>query len=298
VFHGSGCYTVPYGIVLRQPVTIDGGTFVDSTTVPGPPPGQKGYGGLRPIFKVLDTHHVTIQNVNVIGSNSLGGFHPPLVNQAGIDVLSSDHVTIANVTTLNTYGDGLEFWFSTPGRPPATNVTVRNVTITNAGRQGITTGYLYGATFTNVTVASSTDTSIDAESDLPRIGMGNVVFNHVTAYHMVNLINLLSGPVSFVNCNFHGRIVDANPTQWPVTVTGGTYAMPASANGYPGSVIHVVGGSLTFDHVAITRPPPRYGAVEGYSWGVIANGHLRFVSSPFTGSPGFADATSTVTILP
>ena len=34
-FVGSGCYSVPNGLHLTKPVTIDGGSYVDSSTVPG-----------------------------------------------------------------------------------------------------------------------------------------------------------------------------------------------------------------------------------------------------------------------
>ena len=296
-FHGSGCYSVPYGIVIRNPVTIDGGTFVDSTTVPGPRPGEKAGGGLQAIFKVKDTHHVTIQNVHIVGSNTAGGYHPELVNQAGIDVLSSDHVTITNVTTLNTYGDGLEFW-STIRKVPATNVTVSNVTITNAGRQGITTAFLSNATFTNVNVVSQADRGIDAESDLPGIGMGNIVFNNVTAGG-VSLVNYLSGPVTFNDSHIRGGIILGNGSTFPITFNRGTFTMRPCYHGLPPAGIYMPrGGNVTFNRTMISRPLPRLVAPAGYSWGVKNGGHLTFIASPFSGPPGFADATSAVTILP
>jgi len=295
-FHGRGCYSVPYGIVLRHPVTIDGGTFVDSTTIPGPPPGQPAGGGLQAIFKVQDTHQVTIQNVDIVGSNTAGGYHPELVNQAGIDVLSSDHVTIANVTTLNTYGDGLEFW-STIRKVPATNVTVSNVRITNAGRQGITTAFLSNATFTNVNVVSQANRGIDAESDLPGIGMGNIIFNNVTAGG-VSLVNYLSGPVTFNDSNIRGGIILGNGSPFPITFNRGTLTLRPSYHGYPSAGIYMpLGGNLTFNRTTITRSLPRLVAPVGYSWGVKNGGHLTFIASPFSGTPGYADATSTVSIL-
>ena len=298
-FHGSGCYNVPYGIKITQPVTIDGGSYIDSTVIPGPAPGQPAGGGLQAIFMVRDTHDVTIQNVHITGSNATGGYHAKLVNQAGIDVLSSDHVTIANVTTLNTYGDGLEFW-STVRKVPATNVTVSNVTITQAGRQGITTAFLSNATFTNVNVVSQADRGIDAESDLPGIGMGNVVFNNVTA-RGVSLVNFLTGPVTFNDSNIGGGIwmSSGNIGAFPVTYNRGTFTMRPSYHGLPPAGIYMpLGGNLTFNGTTITRPLPANSLPTGYSWAVKNGGHLTFNQSPFNGLPGWADATSTVTINP
>ena len=303
-FYASGCYTVPFGIQITHPVTIVGGTFVDPST--GPLDGVNGNGvqkliDLKPVILVKDTHNVTLRGITVIGGNDDGGYHSSKVGQAGIKVLSSDAVTIDTVTTTNTFGDGLEFWADLPThKEPTSNLTVRNVTITRAGRHGITVADVFNASITNVEVVSQADAGIDGESDLPGIGIGNVTFTNVTADQGgVNLICALTGPVSFVNSNFTGHItVNNGAGVYPVTFTGGSFVMKSSVSGLPAGAISQKGGVLTFNRVAISRPPRPCGTVYGPSWYLEGNARLVLNQSPVTGMAGTIYAPATMTVNP
>ena len=136
VFNGSGCY-VTDGILVTKPVTINGGTYDD------PVNENTGRSTVLPIIRVKDTSDVIIENVGLNGANLDGGFHRGLVGQAGLDILSSSHVIIANVSTNNTFGDGMTL-FANFGRDsaPVTDLFVNGLTVTKAGRQGITMGYV------------------------------------------------------------------------------------------------------------------------------------------------------------
>ena len=288
-FHGSGCYSVPNGLHLTKPITIDGGSYVDSSTVPGPH-------GLSPVIAVRATHDVTLENLSVTGGNPTGAYKPNLVGQAGITVLSSSGVTISNVTTSSTFGDGLELWALLPqDKTPTNHLTVTNLKVTLAGRQGITTGDLSDATFTNVTVVSDGFSGIDGESDTKAVGMGNVSFDHLTATG-VNLVEYLTGPITFTNSTLNGHFVAVNKAgTFGVTVTDSSWSMRAQIHGYPPGGIYQNGGTLTFQRTRITRSPGNY---VGNTWNVVNGGHLDLLASPVIGPAGVSDATSSVTVVP
>ena len=286
-FTGSGCYLVPNGLKLTKPVTIDGGAYVDLTTTPGK-------NGMPPIIRVVETNHVTLENLSATGANTTEKYLPKLVGQAGIETLSSSYVTISNVTTSSTFGDGLELWAGLPqDKTPSNHVTVSNLTIIKAGRQGITTGDLSDSSFANVTVRSAVYSGVDGESDTKNVGIGNVTFDHLTATG-VNLVEYLTGPVAFTNSTLSGRFVATNKAgTYGVTVDDSSLAFKAQIHGYPPGAIYQVGGTLTFNRTSITRSPGNY---VGNTWNVVDGGHLIFNQSPVVGPAGIADATSTVTV--
>lgn len=298
-FHGNGCYAVPFGIRITKPVTIDGGTYVDPTGTLNPALPSNG---IYPVIDVRETNNVTLENLHVIGADTAGGYHGNLAEQDGIRTLSSNDVTISNVTTLNTYGDGLQFW-ATPQHGPTTGVSVSNVTITQAGRQGVTMGDVFGANLTNVNVVSSQDSSLDAESDLRNIGMGNVIIHNFTG-HVINLINFLTGPVTFTDCTMSRLTIGSQASQQPITVRGGSLSIPYGMQGYPAAGITQVGGNVTLNGVAFARkpyagsykiPPPP----DGPNWQVTQGGRLTLVNTSIPIGPvGTNDTTSVVTVVP
>jgi hypothetical protein len=191
---GTGCYDTA-GILIDHPMTLDGGTFYDSVnTAP-----------IKPIIRVEDTSDVTVENVSLNGVNP-SGYHAALVGEAGIDAISVSGITISNVQTNSTYGDGLTLFFSDKGRAPDTNVVVNGLTVTNAGRQGITPADVTNGTFTNVHVVSSADDSIDMESDLKGIRDGTLTFANFTAPKLINIIEGVTS-VTFTNSSAGSLIV-------------------------------------------------------------------------------------------
>ena len=295
-FTGTGCYNVPNGIRITQPVTINGGIYNDPSTTGAV---GVGYGGIQPVISIRDTHNVTLKNLSIVGGNPDGGYHSSQVGQTGIRVLSSDHVTIANVRTSNTFGDGLTLFADLPkNKNPVSNLVVSNLTVTHAGRQGVTTAALSNAVLTNVNVVSAAAVGLDAESDLTGIGMGHVTFNHLTAKG-INLIDFLTGPIVFNNSVMSGHVVIGKASTFPITVNHGTLTLPSSSHGYPPAGIYMPhGGNLTFAGTAVTRPLPNYGQPAGLTWQLMEGAHLTFVGTPAPTPPGTNDATSTVTVTP
>jgi hypothetical protein len=296
IFHGSGCYSVPNGIKLTKPVTIDGGTYDDPSTTK---PTGKGYDGMKPVFEIYDTKDVTLENLHVVGSNPTGVYHAKLVGQTGIRVLSSDHVTIRNVTTDETWGDGLTLFANFPkdGRP-VTNLLVTNFTVSKAGRQGITPADVFGATFRNITITGSADRSWDFESDLRRVGTGDMTVTNCTFNKGLEIEDYLTGPLTFNNCSGSAHIhVGSEHSQQPITFNGGTILLRPDDHGTPPGGITMNGGNLIFNgtkigHLPSTRPP------TGPAWVVLDGAHLTFNHSSIDPPLGVRDSTSTVTVSP
>lgn len=288
---------MPNGILITKSVTINGGTYDDPSNFnPHFSPG-----GLKPIIRIKDTAEVTIENVVLNGVNP-GGFHRDLVGEAGIDVLSSDHVSITNVSINNTFGDGMTLFANIPkDKSPTTNLTVDGVTITNAGRQGLTIADVMGGTISNVDVVSSASMGWDFESDIGNVGSGYLTINNPVSRGGMRFIESLHGPITVNNCTCSRHVTDwsgAAASGEPITFNGGSIPLARSDNGMPPGGIFVAGpGHLVFNHVALglepgTSPP------KGPSWYLTGGAHLELDESPVAGPPGYHDAASAVTIVP
>lgn len=281
VWNGNGqCYTTT-GILVTHPVTIENATFEDPTVT------QPSGSATQPIIRVKATNNVTIQNVTVQGQGT-GGFHASLVGEEGISVLSSDHVTLDHVNTVNTWGDGLYF----NGPVPDTNVSVSNVSVNGTGRMGVTPANVQVGTFTDVTITNTANNSWDFESDVATRGSGNVTINGGSAANGVRIIEALDGPVTMNGLNLTGHLsllFSAAASGQPVAFNGGTLHVPARVVG-----ITIAGpGNLTVNNSALDRlsgknPQPM--------WSVTGGGHLTLVNTTVRPPLGTNDASSTVTI--
>ena len=293
----GACYLVNTGIQINQPVTISGGTFRDDST--SLPTGNCGYCGFHPIIRVKNTSHVTLENLAAVGANTTGAFRSSLVGEAGIDVLSSAHITIENVQTLNTFGDGITLWASLPAnKTPTTDVIVKNVTITGAGRQGITPADVYGASFDNVTINRTGEgNAFDMESDLPGIGTGNMTVTNSTWTGAVNIIDYLTGPITFANNTGQGHVtLGSLHSNQPVVFRNSVQLLPAQDPGTPAAGITMNGGNLTFSHVTLGRKATLR-PVTGPAWLVQNGGTLRLLNSPVSGPKGSSTPGSVVRIV-
>ncbi len=289
MFNGTGCYDTS-GIVITEPVTINGGTYNDPATI--------GMNDVKPIIRIKDTTDVSVENVVLNGLNTKGGYHPDLVGEEGINVLSSTNVSLSNVRTNNTFGDGLIFGFQ-PRHAPSADILVSGYTVTKAGRQGITLAYVTGAVFNAVDIVSTADTGWDFESDGHGIGSGNITVNGASG-RGVHMIEALSGPVTYNDSAISGDIAvvsEAATSGQPVTFNGGSILQHNRFSGIPPAGIWVKGpGNLIFVGVTIGRMPHTWRST-GPAWCVIDGGHLLLLKSPALDPQGTHDAKSTVTIL-
>jgi hypothetical protein len=290
-FVGSGCYRTS-GIQITKPVTISGGTYNDPVTLGAAAP-------VHPVFQVNEASGVTIENVTINGRNTDGGHHGvPLVGEEGISVIASSDVTLDGDVINDTFGDGLYLGF-TPRQPPDTNIAVNGYTVTNAGRQGVTIGYVNGATLDGVTVNSAADAGVDFESDGSPTS-GNITFNDLNVDEGgVWLQEGLSGPVAFNQANIATHVVDrgaAAVSGQLVTFTGGSLTINRVIHGIPPAGIWINGpGSLSFTDMPIYRVANPTD-VTGLAWDVEDGGHLVLNHCPITTPLGLADSSSTVVL--
>lgn len=292
----SACFLVNEGVLISNGVSLNGGTFKDASTAK--PTGNCGYCGFHPIIKIKDTSNVTLENIHVVGANTSGMYHSSLVGEAGIDVLSSDHVTITHVTTADTFGDGITLWANLPKvKTPTTNTTVSYVTVTAAGRQGISPADVSHATFDHVTIDHTGEGNAwDFESDIKGIGTGNMSVTHSSWVGGTNIIDFLTGPVTFTDDTGQGHIsLGSLNSQQPVTFTRGSYLLPANDPGTPPAGITQDGGVLTFTDVKFGRVKVNK-PTTGPAWYVSGNGTLNLVRSPIPGPQGSVTQGSTVNI--
>ncbi len=292
-FAGSGCYLVPNGLLLTKPVTIDGGTYVDpSTTIPT-------RGAFQPVILVNSTSDVTLEHLGVVGGNPSGAFVRKLVGQAGIELKNTARVTIRDATVQGTFGDGLELWANAPGNmSPNTDLVVDGLTVTAAGRNGISPSDVSGATLSNVNVVSWGLTSIDFESDISGVGAGNVTISD-SAWGGTFIQEAITGPLSFVRCTLTTKVqvTSRTPVGYPITFSGGSLAIGPKAK----NIGIVVRGptAVTFDQETFTRQPRPSGHPQVTPmWSVTGGASLMVTGSSLAPPLGTNDASSMVAITP
>ena len=294
VFRSSttACYDVPQGIHLRSPITIIGGTFYDPSTVVPP---DASWDCLKPIISVHETSHVTLSGLTVLGANATGAFHPKLVTEAGIKLVSATDVTIIGVTAKDTWGDGLELVAHTPiDRTPVTGLTVDGFTTINAGRQGVTLAEVSDSTLNNVHIVSPADAGFDFESDIAGRGSDNVTISNCIDDAGFNMVEFLGGPITISDCTgFHHVALSSPGSNAQVTFVGGAISCRRLN---PQPCINQDGGSLTFLGVAVGREAGG-GTIDVPTWRVRNGGNLLFENSSFVSAFGTADNTSTVRIV-
>lgn len=206
VWTGKGKYCTAGILITQHDVTIDGGKISDSqSTVPVHVHGTARV-GLKPIIEVKDTTDVIIENTTLTGANSKGGYHSTLVGQAGVDIRSSSNVTVSNVDTTNTYGDGLTVFISgTKPQVVPTDIHVDKMTITQPGRDCVSPAAVTDSTFASITCAGTIpDSALDFESDIPGVGDNNLTFTNLVAKGGINIIEPV-GTVSFATTSTTGK---------------------------------------------------------------------------------------------
>jgi hypothetical protein len=247
----GACYQVDEGITITHPLVITGGTFKDLTDS-----GTGKHLNYHPIIEVREGDNVTLENLTVEGEHTTKGFAGGKVGEAGIKVFSSSDVTITNVLAEDTFGDGLELvadfgrkWsLGGPVKTPDSDITVNGFTSYLSGRTGITPAEVVDSTFTNIWLYANATRSIDFESDVPLQGAGNDSFNNVVASHGINMIEHLSGPITFDHTIMTGRFALQESTGEPVAFSNGSFTCERMA---PGACVTVKVGELDLSNTPL-----------------------------------------------
>ena len=217
----SACFRIDHGEKLQFPadLTIDGGTFEDLNTKA---PAHSGHGTQagQPAFEILGGADVTLENLRIVGAHKGWSYRPSLAFQAGIQLDGTEDATIANDSITKTFGDGINLEPLRGGSDyrsggivnPVENLVVSNVTIKQAGRQGITPASVDGATFTDVNITGVAFNAWDFESDQRNEGAKNVLIDGcVFSGINISMQGPAIGPITMRNCTMpktnHGDAV-------------------------------------------------------------------------------------------
>jgi hypothetical protein len=235
---GGACYQIDRGMKLAFPtgLTIEDGAFKDLNVVPV---STKGHGTARgnPVFNVVGGTNLTFENLTFTGVNK-GGYHSKLAFQAAIELEGTIGATLNWLTISKVYGDGIDLE-PLRGSPdhksgqivnPAENISISNVTIKGAGRQGITLASVNGVTITDVTMRNEGEDAFDLEADQNNEGAKNVVINGCSFSQLFNISmqGPETGPITVENC-----VMPEADAGWAVDVR--------NTNGHPDA------GPITFD---------------------------------------------------
>jgi hypothetical protein len=203
----GSCYLIDNGITLTFPrgITIDGGVFTERSL---------GWLGRRAFF-VIGGADMTFEHLTIQGPDMTNVWDPARAFQSGIELDGTTNAVIANVRINNVFGDGITL---SPLRgsadhssgviiKPVTNLTMTNVWIDGAGRQGISPVSVQNATMTNITLHNIDMNAFDFETDgQGNEGGENVRINGCNVDGANSMANIsenagFTGPITFENCN-------------------------------------------------------------------------------------------------
>ena len=137
----GSCYLVDTGIKLvdRQGLTMFGGTFRNESDSVSPGENSKG----AAVFTFVGGSDIALEDMHIYGANP-GGYHPRLAFDGGIELEGTNGATIRSDTISDTFGDGVTLAPLRGGADhnsgqilaPSSQVSIRDVTVDGAGRQG------------------------------------------------------------------------------------------------------------------------------------------------------------------
>jgi hypothetical protein len=256
---------------------------------------------MAPIIVVDRVNDVTLSDLQIYGEHTnLGTGGRYQASQAGIRLRSANNVTISNVQTFNTWGDGLETTRNAPvprlDNLPVMYLNVEGFTSTNAGRDCFTGGELQDSVVNHITCINSARTPINFESDSPLIGSGYDIIANCNV-RRINFVEYVSGPIGVSNCTgLLGMLIHRKGVVLPavITVSNSTFACHRAS---PVPCISQQGGNVVLDQDTIGREagtsPTRDPALS-----VTDHASMSVVGSSIVPAVGTADSTSTLTIRP
>jgi hypothetical protein len=288
---GGGCFTTDAnGIVITQAVTVENATINDTATKTQYP---------KPIVRIRGGSNIVLSNLQLNGIGQSGAIRDDnSVNESGLNIAGAQGVTVTNVTTNDTGGDGLQVAFE-PGLPENTGIVVNNFVSNNAGRDSATLSWCTNSTFNNFTMNGQKAVGFDFESDLANVGVSNVTVTNLRGVGALRIVENLRGPLSIVNPNFTGGISDINEAAASgqlVAVTGGKVLESNDSTGIHVSGVEIEGpGKMTLTGTILGREKAQR-APTSPAWYVTDGGKLSLDDVSWVPPVGTHDAHSGVTI--
>lgn len=258
---GGQTYIVDGGVTVPHTMTLTHATLVDSAALANAP-------GLHmaPIIEVQRVNGVVLSDLNIYGQHTRNGTAGRYqASQAGIRLRSANDVTIVNVQTFDTWGDGLEATANSSAarldNQPVTGLLVEGFASTNAGRNCLTGGEMFDAVLDHVTCIDNGRAAIDFESDSPSSGSGNVTISHCSS-GSIHFLEYLTGPMTVENCTgVNDLMIASTHMAYPLTVTVADTAVTCQRRS-PTPCILQKGGTVVLRNDLIGRKPGRQPATD------------------------------------
>lgn len=324
----GACYRVDEGLKLNFPIslTVDGGTFENTSTMPPPSNGtalQRGY----PVFNVLGGSDVTFENLSIEGADPSGTYLGKMAFASGIEFQGTTNPTVDQVSMTGVFGDGITLAPLRGGpnhnsgviKSPVTNALISHVVVNGAGRMGVAFSSVNGASVTDISLANVGLSTFDVEADQSNEGSVNVTIDGCTSTSPVNPANLLrtffanggagaatrTGNITVENCTMtvpQGtaavqivRPGTGTSTRGPFLFLNDSFACGQAGTTSLVSCVAVTGGNVTFRNGTLTFPAASPAEAV---YGVASSSVVTFDQDVVTGygSLGTVDATSSVTV--
>ncbi|HXQ61343.1 MAG TPA: hypothetical protein VN796_03360 [Acidimicrobiales bacterium] len=293
---GGQSYEVDKGITVAgaQWFTIQNGSFYNAEN-----PNDIAYGGTPTIDMAgaktysknpINGTNDTLQNLFIEGTYPGGGLRADMANASGIRTQGIVNLTISNVTTEYTWGDGLNLgpYLVPPveGAQSLTGGTVENVVTNHTGRCGIAPIGVNNLTIDNASMTGTGYCAVDMEVDSGNTPVDAVTFNGLTTDSFVELDNV-TGPVSISGWtetdNEDPDLLDESDAT-PLTVDGANVHCGETAGPYPCWDIHGTPEGATISNSVTTMADNAY---QNHTplWSVGPNSPTAFTNDCVT-SPG------------
>jgi hypothetical protein len=312
----GACYLINEGIKLSGAagLTISGGTWKD-TAVPQPGAAPSA---LNPVIWLVGGTDIALENMTITGVNP-GGYTPAGAFVAGIRSDGVAGLDISGVSVDNVYGDGIEL---APLRAAndlsnvivnaTKDVTINDVNIFGAGRQGITLASVNDAQISSVRLAHIGLDVFDLEADQWNEGARNVTIDGCTSgagnggLFFANAGSGGGAPwtegVTVENCTMNAQqagdaVLIETPANQPArgafTFTNDTFRCGASV--YV-ACVEVTGGNVSVNQSTLLLPP---GTVHEDAYYASNGSTVTLNGDTVTGygTAGTADQSSAVHIL-
>jgi hypothetical protein len=175
----SWCYRVDEGVTIKvDDLTINGGTWLNAMVL-----STRGKSRGFANFTAGPVTGLTLENMTLDGLNG-GGFYPQLYGAAGIRLNGTIDARILDVTISHTFGDGINLEpYRDPRNAgviinPVENLTVHDVHVQGAGRDGMALISVDNATISHVSIEwPGTGDIFNLEADQANEGAQNLTID-------------------------------------------------------------------------------------------------------------------------
>jgi hypothetical protein len=204
-FAAGACYRIehPVKVLNKTDFVVDGNGASFEQRSPSSPEHQYG----TPTFREWNMRwlvqfgtRVTLQEMNIKGTNTVSGVLPgspgysywlepdkfgkgftaASEGEAGVMIRESSYVTVDDVHTDATWGDG--FQLGTENDAPVRNLVIKNSSVDRNGRQGFGVVGVEGGLFDNANVLHSWATGYDLEPNGTGASVKNIEIRNSTVY--------------------------------------------------------------------------------------------------------------------